>query len=280
VNAIWFSLAVNTSYFLADLFIKLGSGNHSAGRLIYIRSVLTVALASLWLVSSGELNNLPNFNSIGLLLFCSVLCALGLFYYVKAIQTLHFVNVAVIGICGAFIHYGLGIVLNHEQVNNWFFISAFLSILGILIQWRKTVNHKGLFDALISAVCWGFGYALLSIPLANTSAIWGTWIMEFTILILSAFYLILNDHTFSLLRPPVKDLKIIAIAIFTILGSVLVNISYQKFSLNVLGFMQLAFFPYSLLAGYFLFKEKLNKWEWIGNTMVILGLAVYFYTCV
>jgi drug/metabolite transporter (DMT)-like permease len=93
-------------------------------------------------------------------------------------------------------------------------------------------------------------------------------------------YLILNDHTFSLLRPPVKDLKILAIAIFTILGSVLVNISYQKFSLNVLGFMQLAFFPYSLLAGYFLFKEKLNKWEWIGNTMVILGLVVYFYTCV
>jgi uncharacterized membrane protein len=68
VNAIWFSLAVNTSYFLADLFIKLGSGNHSAGRLIYIRSVLTVALASLWLVSSGDLNKPPNFNSIGLLL--------------------------------------------------------------------------------------------------------------------------------------------------------------------------------------------------------------------
>jgi drug/metabolite transporter (DMT)-like permease len=280
MDAILFSLAVNTSYFLADLFIKLGSVNHSVGRLIYIRSVLTVALASAWLVLSGELTYFPSYDSLAILLFCSVLCTFGLFYYVKALQSLHFVNVSVIGICGAFIHHGLGIILNNESVNNWFYVAASFSVLGIIIQWRKTENHKGLIDALISAIFWGFGYALLSIPLAKTSAIWATWIMEFTILILSAFYLIVKDHRFSLLSPPLKDLKILGIATFTILGSVLINISYQRFSLNVLGFMQLAFFPYALLAGFFLFKEKLNKWEWAGNILVVLGLILYYYTCV
>jgi drug/metabolite transporter (DMT)-like permease len=44
--------------------------------------------------------------------------------------------------------------------------------------------------------------------------------------------------------------------------------------------MQLAFFPYSIFAGYLLFKEKLNVHEWIGNTLVVAGLCIYYITCV
>jgi drug/metabolite transporter (DMT)-like permease len=74
--------------------------------------------------------------------------------------------------------------------------------------------------------------------------------------------------------------KLAAVALFTILGSVLINICYQKFALNILGFMQLAFFPYSLIAGYLLFKEKLSTYEWIGNSLVVSGLLVYYISCV
>ncbi|OYU95908.1 MAG: hypothetical protein CFE21_05710 [Bacteroidetes bacterium B1(2017)] len=279
MNAFWFSLAVNTAYFLADVFIKLGSSETSAGRLIYIRSLFTVAFASIWLLLSGDLHAVPSLGDGLFLVFCSILCALGLYYYIKALLHLHFVNVAVIGICGAFIHYGLGIVLFNETASNWFYVAALLSVSGIVIQWKKTTDKKGLYEAIFSAICWGFGYALLSVPLAHTSAIWGTWIMEVTILILSAFFLIITDESYPLLRPKLNQWKIIAVAGFTILGSVLVNISYQKFALNMLGFMQLAFFPYSLLAGYFLFKEKLSKTEWQGITLVLSGLVLYFFTC-
>ncbi|MDZ4667646.1 MAG: DMT family transporter [bacterium] len=278
--AIVFSLLVNTAYFLADIFIKLGSNQQSPARLIYIRSIFSVAIASLWLLSSGDLWQTPSLGNLSWLLLCSFLCGIGLYFYVKALQNLSFVNVSVIGIMGAFIHYALGVYLYHETVNSWFFFAALLSCTGILIQWRKSKNHKGMLEALISAVCWGFGYALLSIPLANTSAIWGTWVMELSILVMAAFTLIMQDPAYSLLRPKLNQWKLMAVAFFTILGSVLVNISYQKFSLNILGFMQLAFFPYSILAGYFIFKEKLNAYEWIGNSLVVAGLVVYYITCV
>jgi drug/metabolite transporter (DMT)-like permease len=121
---------------------------------------------------------------------------------------------------------------------------------------------------------------LLSIPLAKTSAIWGTFIMETTILLMAALLLIIQVPSYSLLKPKLNQWKIIAVAFFTILGSVLVNISYQKFALNILGFMQLAFFPYSIIAGYLLFKERLNKYEWTGNTLVVAGLIIYYVTCV
>ena len=280
MNAILFSLLVNTAFFLADIFIKFGSNNQSAARLIYIRSIFSVAFASIWLLGSGELFHMPDFRSLSWLVLCSFLCGIGLYYYVKALQGLHFVNVSVIGIMGAFIHYGLGVFLFQEKVSNWFYVAALVSCVGIGIQWRKNKNHKGLIDALISSVFWGFGYALMSIPLAHTSAIWGTWIMEIGILIMAAFALILQDPSYSLLRPKLNQWKLMAVAFFTILGSVLMNISYQKFALNILGFMQLAFFPYSIFAGYLLFKEKLNVHEWIGNTLVVAGLCIYYITCV
>ncbi|MCF8254929.1 MAG: DMT family transporter [Bacteroidia bacterium] len=277
--AFWFSLAVNLSYFLADVFIKLGSISQSAGQLIYKRSLLTVLFVSIWLLVSGDLLLFPNLSSILWLVFCSIQISLGLYFYIKALQHLHFVNVAVIGICGAFIHYLLGILIFNETSSPWFILAATLSIIGIVIQWKKTPNKKGLYEAIISAILWGFGYALLSIPLATTSAVWGTWILEVGTLLLSTFYLIINDPKFSMLKPKLLSLPIISIASFTILGSVLLNICYQKFSLNIMGYMQLAFFPFSLMAGFLIFKEKLNPWEWIGNILVMLGLIIYFITC-
>jgi drug/metabolite transporter (DMT)-like permease len=149
----------------------------------------------------------------------------------------------------------------------------------IVVQWRKGNQKDGLIYAVISAVTWGFGYALLSVPLRTTSAIWGTFIMEICTLVITAIFLSISDRPFSLIRPGIANINLFLVALFTILGSYLVNICYQQFSLNVLGFMQLAFFPYSLVAGYFLFKENLSRTEWIGNLVIFGGLLVYFVTC-
>ncbi|MDP1727877.1 MAG: DMT family transporter [Bacteroidota bacterium] len=279
MQAFWFSLLVNSAFFIADIFIKLGSRELSAGRLVYIRSLFSVLLAGIWLLASGNFYPLPSVTVTLQLIGCSILCAIGLFTYVKALQQIHFVNVSVIGISGALIHYVLGILLFDEKANPWFYLAAVICISGIVIQWRKGNQRQGLIYAVISAITWGFGYALLSVPLQNTNAIWGTWIMEFCILILSAVFLFFADRKFNLFKPGLLKLNLFLVALFTILGSYLINICYQQFSLNILGFMQLAFFPYSLFAGYFIFKEKLSKIEWQGNLMIVAGLVLYFFTC-
>jgi drug/metabolite transporter (DMT)-like permease len=278
MSAFWFSLWVNTAYFLADVFIKLGSKELTAGKLIYIRSIFTVLLASIWLLASGDVLQGPSLFTILQLIGCSILCAFGLYFYIEALRNLHFVNVSVIGICGALIHYVIGL-LQGEHFNAWFLLAAALAIFGIAIQWRKTQHPKGMVEAVLSAVLWGFGYALMSFPLANTSAIWGTWISEITLLLLSFVFLFRSEPNYTFLRPEWKNYQLILVALFTISGSVLMNICYQEFSLNLMGFMQLSFFPYSLLAGYFIFKEKLSINEWIGNSLVVAGLGIYFYIC-
>jgi len=277
LSAIWFSLGVNTSFFLADVFIKLGSNKHNAANLIYIRSIYTVLFAGIWLISSGSISNTPQPMELIQFIGCAILCLGGLFFYVRSLQHMHFVNVSVIGICGALVHYLLGVYLNQETFNQWFYLAAFLCISGIMIQWRKQEQHKGLIEAITSALLWGFGYALLSIPLQTSDPIWGAFIFEFVALLGSALYLIIKAPSFSLLNPPLKDNKIFLVATFTIIGSIWMNYAYQQLQLSVLGFMQLSFFPYSIIAGYFLFKEKLSKTEWLGNLLVIGGLLLYYY---
>lgn len=277
MSAFWFSLGINTSFFLADVFIKLGSNKHKAANLIYIRSIFTILFAGVWLISSGLISNTPQPIAFIQLIGCAFLCLGGLFFYVRSLQHMHFVNVSVIGICGALIHYLLGVYLNQESFNQWFYLAAALSISGILIQWRKQEQHKGLIEAVLSALLWGFGYALLSIPLQTSNPIWGAFIFELVALLGSAFYLIIKAPSFSLLNPPIKDFKIFLVATFTIIGSIMMNYAYQQLQLSDLGFMQLSFFPYSILAGYFLFKEKLSNLEWLGNILVITGLLLYYF---
>lgn len=276
MNLFLFSIGINTAYFLADLFIKLGSKQRSAGSLVYYRSVFTVSLTFLWLLLSGSIQNPPQLTETLQLLGCGTLCVLGLYFYVKALQGLHFVNVSVVGISGALIHYLLGVYMNNEVFNYWFYAAAFLCMVGIGIQWRKQNQHKGMMAACLSAIFWGFGYALLNIPLQQADAVWGAFILEFCALILSGLFLFRFDPSFKLSKSIQYDYHLILVALFTIFGSVWINYAYQKFNLSALGFMQLAFFPYSMLAGYFIFKESLSKLEWIGNGLVMSGLAVYY----
>lgn len=276
MNIFLFSIGINTAYFLADLFIKLGSYNYTAGRLVFYRSIFTVILCFLWLLFSGAVFFPPSFKEFWQLIGCGILCVVGLFFYVKALQNLHFVNVSVVGISGALIHYLLGVWLNHESFNNWFYLALTLSIIGISVQWRKQSLHKGLIDACISAILWGFGYALLNIPLQKSNAVWGSFILELSALLLSGLFIFRFEPKNKLRSLNFKDYRIVLVAFFTVLGSVWINYAYQEFNLSALGFMQLAFFPYSMIAGYLVFKEQLTKIEWIGNSLVITGLIVYY----
>ncbi len=275
MEAFYYSLIVNTLYFLADVFIKLGSLQYSAARLIFIRSIFSVLFALILIPVFDNSFLFPNQLTLLELIGCSVLNAFGLYAYIKALQKIHFVNVAIIGVAGAMIHYLIAGIIEQKLPGIWFYLASIICVLGIIIQWKGMQNKDGLMWAVSSAIAWGFGYALLSFPLQHTSASMSTFISELTLLVCS-FPFILKEES-KLISELKNTWKLALVAIFTISGSVLLNISYTKFNLNLMGFMQLAFFPYSLLAGFFIFKEKLSKREWIGIGLIGIGLVIYFF---
>lgn len=269
-----FSLLVNSLYFLADLFIKISSMNSSPFRLLFFRSLFAVALCIPLFLLSNESVQLNNGIASIELLGCALLNAAGLYAYIRALKKCHFVNVSVIQISSAFVHYGLALILQKQFPGYWFYFASALCIAGIVIQWKKGESNEGLLWAMASALLWGFGYALLSIPLQKINSSTGTLVSELVLLLVSAFFF-LKETPMNWNNK--QGLYLFLIAFFTISGSYFLYLSYAKFNLNLMGFMQLAFFPYSLLAGSLVFKEKLNKREWQGIGFVLAGLLVYFF---
>jgi drug/metabolite transporter (DMT)-like permease len=267
-----FSLLVNTAYFIADLFIKYSSTKQPTGQILFFRSLYAVALSSIFLLIELDKILIPSGLQLGILIACGFLNAFGLYAYIKALQTLHFANVSVLGIAGALIHYAVAALFQHTLLSVWFYIASFFCMAGIGIQWKKQQSNAGLIWASTGAIAWGLGYAFLSFPMQTTSASFATLLTELCLLVFALGMGIPKNISVAFKQSS----SLFGVAFFTILGSWLLNISYAKFNLNLMGFMQLAFFPYSLLAGYFMFKEKLSKQEWIGISLIGIGLLLYF----
>lgn len=267
-----FSLLVNTAYFTADLFIKLSTQQQSAWEIIRFRSIYAVLLSVVLIGITHEPLLVPETSQLALLIGCGLLNAFGLFAYIKALQNLHFANVSVVGIAGALIHYAVAGIFQHSVLGIGFYIASLFCVAGIAIQWKRLQSNAGLIWAVSGAVAWGFGYALLSFPLQTCSASFATLVTELCLLVVAI--LLGPNQSFVVAFKQSKNL--FWVAFFTILGSWLLNISYSRFNLNLMGFMQLAFFPYSLLAGFFIFKEKLITKEWLGIGLIGIGLTIYF----
>ena len=268
-----FSLLVNTAYFIADLFIKLSSTQQSAWEILRFRSIYAVLLSLVLIGISQETLAVPAPTQLALLIGCGLLNAFGLYAYIKALQNLHFANVSVVGIAGALIHYAVAAVFQHSVLGIWFYIASLFCMAGIAIQWKKMQSNRGLIWAVSGAIAWGFGYALLAFPMQTCSASFATLVTELCLLLLALLF----SQKQSFIHAFKQSKNLFWVAFFTILGSWLLNISYSKFNLNLMGFMQLAFFPYSLLAGFFIFKEKLSNKEWLGIGLIGTGLVIYFW---
>jgi drug/metabolite transporter (DMT)-like permease len=272
MSIFWYALLVNTAYFTADLFIKFSSTQQNAWEILRFRSIYAVLLSLVLLGISPEQLQIPAASQLAILIGCGLLNAFGLYAYIKALQSLHFANVSVLGIAGALIHYAVAAVFQHSVLGIWFYIASLFCMAGIGIQWKKQQSNSGLIWAVSGAIAWGFGYALLSFPMQTCSASFATFTTECCLLVVA---LLMGSHS-SFVVAFKQSKYLFAVAFFTILGSWLLNISYSTFNLNLMGFMQLAFFPYSLLAGFFIFKEKLSAKEWLGIGFIGMGLVIYF----
>jgi len=275
-QVLFFSILVNSLYFLADVFIKLASLDGSSFRLLFIRSVFTLLLCYPLFLLTGEPLQATLNTAFFQLFGCALLNAFGLFAYIKALQKAHFANVSILGLLGALIHYLLALFWQNQPASSLFYLATVFCLAGVAVQWQKSGNNEGLIWAIASAIAWGFGYALLSIPLQSINSSTGTFVCETAILLVSLPFIKKNWLNNLHLK---NSAFLFLIALFTIAGSYFLYISYARFNLNLMGFMQLSFFPYSLLAGSLVFKEKLKKQEIWGLFLTGIGMLVFFLFC-
>jgi uncharacterized membrane protein len=177
------SLLIYFCFFITDLLIRQNSLKTNTLHFIFYRTTITILFTLIWVLVSSDYLNTPSFNQIAYVALLSGITAFGIIGFTEANKHMAFANILSVNIFGIIFQQLIAYFFLSEVVSAAFIISFVLSIIGLAIHSNLPNNRKGLFWALISSFSWSLGYSLLSVPLKNMEASWGSLIMEVTILL-------------------------------------------------------------------------------------------------
>ena len=264
-------------FFCTDILIRKYSVNANSFSFILKRSAYTVLLSFAVLVGSLTILTPPSGLVALQIIGISIICGMGLWFFILANRLISFPNVVVINLFGLLVQQLAARFILGEHFSPYFYPSLAICIVGLLVQASVPKLQKGLVLALLSITCWSFGYSLLSIPLKYTAVTWSAFIMESTILFSAwlIYKLTRKDAEQKVEKSPIKPLNFMIIAVLTTMGSLLIKQSYKEFQVGEISLLYLFLFPFSLLVSKWYFKEEISKREWIGSFILFVGIVLF-----
>ena len=264
-------------FFCTDILIRKYSVNANSFSFILKRSAYTVLLSFAVLVGSLTILTPPSGLVALQIIGISIICGMGLWFFILANRLISFPNVVVINLFGLLVQQLAARFILGEHFSPYFYPSLAICVLGLLVQASVPKLQKGLVLALLSITCWSFGYSLLSIPLKYTAVTWSAFIMESTILFSAwlIYKLTRKDADQKVEKSPIKPLNFMIIAVLTTMGSLLIKQSYKEFQVGDISLLYLFLFPFSLLVSKWYFKEEISKREWIGSFIIFVGIVLF-----
>ena len=264
-------------FFCTDILIRKYSVNANSFSFILKRSAYTVLLSFAVLVGSLTILTPPSGLVALQIIGISIICGMGLWFFILANRLISFPNVVVINLFGLLVQQLAARFILGEHFSPYFYPSLAICIVGLLVQASVPKLQKGLVLALLSITCWSFGYSLLSIPLKYTAVTWSAFIMESTILFSAwlIYKLTRKDADQRVEKSPIKPLNFMIIAVLTTMGSLLIKQSYKEFQVGEISLLYLFLFPFSLLVSKWYFKEEISKREWIGSSIIFVGIVLF-----
>jgi drug/metabolite transporter (DMT)-like permease len=208
----------------------------------------------------------------------SLVCGIGFFFYIKALNKNLFSNVIALGVIGGVFQKLFANIILGESNPISFWIALALMLFGFIAQAKDRLQTKGLLWVLLSAFFWPLGYVLLSIPLKKINALWSVPIMELSIMILSLAVVFVFRGLKSIKKSGnVSQVLLFAIAILTILGSLLQNYTFQQIKISHIGIYQLSVMPITYFLSMRIFREKPTTEEFVGFIFSLSGFIVFLF---
>ena len=228
-------------FFCTDILIRKYSVNANSFSFILKRSAYTVLLSFAVLVGSLTILTPPSGLVALQIIGISIICGMGLWFFILANRLISFPNVVVINLFGLLVQQLAARFILGEHFSPYFYPSLAICIVGLLVQASVPKLQKGLVLALLSITCWSFGYSLLSIPLKYTAVTWSAFIMESTILFSAwlIYKLTRKDADQKVEKSPIKPLNFMIIAVLTTMGSLLIKQSYKEFQVGEISLLYL-----------------------------------------
>ena len=139
---------------------------------------------------------------------------------------------------------------------------------------KLVTKFKGVIFASICAVLWGFLAIALKVSLSDLRPVDITWIrFSIAFIILAAIFLITGRSQFRIIKSPPLLLIIAALCLGLNYLGFISGVNYTSPGISQV-FIQLG--PVLLaLAGFIIYREKVNLPQLIGLVMVVSGLVLF-----
>ena len=278
-NTFLYFYAAASVFYFADILQKNTSKNRWAWGYLTVRSFYTFIIALTGTMLIAGTATFPTAGNFFLMSACSVICGGGLFFYIKAVNSLNFANVGSLYIIGNVFQQVVGVTILNES----FYLSDIpamaLMSFGCVYQLLTSKDRRGAAAVLASSFCWTIGYILLSFPLKTANIYWSMTIMEATILMVCLAVTLWHQRKHiadirSLSRPGLRW-KFVLIGVLISAGSYFNNMTFSKIPVSTISFLQLSAMPVTFLISMRIFREKLSRVEWISFATAFAGFAIY-----
>ncbi len=266
-------------FYIADILQKKTSTQRWTWGYLTIRSAYTFIISFASVLFLAGIDKFPDTTNLLAIIGCSVICGGGLFFYIKAVNLLHFSNAGSLYIVGNVVQHLIGITIFHE-VFHWTDIPALLLMsFGCIYQLFNSKNYRGAAAVLLSTLCWSIGYTMLSIPLKHSNIYWSVPIMEGTILLVCFLVTLIQREKINSEVQHLKSKRLIPafilIGLCISMASYFNNLTYSSLPVSIISFLQLSLLPITFLLSMKIFREKLSAVEWISFITGFVGFGIY-----
>lgn len=279
-NTFLYFYAAASVFYFADILQKNTSKNRWAWGFLTIRSFYTFIIALIGTVLIAGTGVFPDVTDFLLMTGCSVICGSGLFFYIKAVNTLNFANVGSLYIIGTVFQQAAGIIILDEVFYLSDIPAMMLMSFGCVYQLLTSKDRRGAAAVVTSSFCWTIGYILLSFPLKRSNIYWSMTIMEATILMVclavTLWYQKKHMADIRSLNRPGLRWRFVLIGVLISAGSYFNNMTFSKIPVSTISFLQLSVMPVTFLLSMRIFREKLSRIEWISFATAFAGFGIYF----
>lgn len=259
----------------------------SATNLIIYRGIIISVITGILLLLNIHTQNFDiKYIFIGVLI--TLLSYGGLFYLVKALEKGAIGVVLPINSSRIVITTLIATLFLNDNLNKTQMLCILVIFIGIVastIDLHKFKNSdfmhisSGVPFALLSALSWGIGLALFSIPTKVLGVFLFTFLVEITNLIIAITQNVYSRSKLDLKVFHNKDLlfKVLIMGLSTAIANISMILGYDTGKVSIVTAVSSTSPLISALIGIFVFKEILTKQKYLSGIVIIIGIIALGY---
>ncbi|MCK4663420.1 MAG: EamA family transporter [Bacteroidales bacterium] len=228
------------------------------------------------LIKEG-LSNVNYIEIVGFAFIISLISFFGLFFFNKALKYSPTGIVATTATISFLIVQFISFIVLKESFSVKIIIPLIIFIIMIIVSDYESIRNyklsKGILYGILAAVFWGATLPLLSIPAKQIGFIETSFILEFSVLIMSfSIFKWYHKKKISILNFKKFYKYFLLLGLFAGTGVLFMNLAYTEIPVHIAGAIASSTHIITIIISWVLFNEKMKKHQILAALIAFVGI--------